>query len=169
MLDAKFLKQLFHALQLLATTQTHRFQNCENVFGGGQLAKNGRLLRQIAEAKPRAQIHRQPCDVIAGQDHASRFRRFQSDDHVERSRLARAVGTEQSDNFARFDVQADIINHAPTAIRLAQVESSQCSRRRGLGFETVYLDPAEYRLRGRFYGLSQANSLLRPMPVHRAV
>src|SRR6266852_1305258 len=53
-IDPKLLKQLFNALELLSPQQSHRFQNRQNVFGRGHLAKNRRLLRKISEPEPRA-------------------------------------------------------------------------------------------------------------------
>ena len=116
MLNAKFLKQFFNSLELLASAQAHRLKHRQNILRGRQLAKDRRLLRQIAKTKARPQIHREPGYVLSSQMHAPSFRRFQTDDHVERRRLAGAIRAEQADDFSRFNMQRDIINNTPPAI-----------------------------------------------------
>src|SRR5712671_6345744 len=54
---------------------------------------------------------------------ASRFRRLEADDHVERSGLASAVRAQQPDHLARFDVQSDVVDYPAPAIRFLQIRS----------------------------------------------
>jgi hypothetical protein len=61
---------------------------------GSHLAKDRRLLRQIPETEPRAQVHRQLCDVAITKTHNSCIGTFEANDHVKRGRLAGAIGPE---------------------------------------------------------------------------
>ena len=83
-------------------------------------AEDRRLLRQVADALARADVHRIVGDVLAVERHAPRVGRREADRHVERGRLARAVRSEQADHLARGDVQAHTAHHGAPAVRLGQ-------------------------------------------------
>ena len=51
--------QVLHALPPLPPAERQRLQNRHQVVFHAELAEDRRLLRQIADAAPRAQIHRQ--------------------------------------------------------------------------------------------------------------
>jgi len=124
-LNAKLLKQFFDAFQLFAPAQAHGFQHRQDILGRSHLAKHGRLLRKITKPKPGPQIHRQFSYVLAGEKNATGFGRFQPDDHVEGGRLSGAVSAQQSHDFARLDMQSDIIYYPATAVGLLQIERGQ--------------------------------------------
>src|SRR6185369_2493253 len=46
---------------------------------------------------------------------------YQANDHVERSRLARAIGPEQPDNLALGHFERNVLDHLAARIRLLQV------------------------------------------------
>src|SRR5262249_39755918 len=54
--------------------------------------------------------------------------RRQADRHVERRRLPRAIGAEQSDDFARCNVEADAADHRPAVVGLRQIVRAERGR-----------------------------------------
>ena len=76
-----------------------------------QAAEDRGFLRQIADAEPRALVHRQSGDVGAVEIDAALVGLDQAGDHVEHGRLAGAVGAEQADRLAFADVKADALHH----------------------------------------------------------
>jgi hypothetical protein len=64
--DAQFVEQLLAALQLLRTAEiAARLQDRHQILSRLELAEHRRLLRQIAQAAPRACVHRPQRDVLA--------------------------------------------------------------------------------------------------------
>jgi len=86
-----------------------------------QAAENGRLLRQIADAEPRALVHRQRRDVLPVERDDALVGLHQSGDHVEHGGLAGAVGAEQPDRLALPHHQRDVLHDGARAVSLAEV------------------------------------------------
>ena len=96
------------------------FEHGENVLFHRQLAKNGWLLGQIADAiLPRPQIHGNPRDIDFIDENLSRIGSDQTDNHVKAGGLAGAIGTQQPDHFALADLKVYAPNHLTALIRLA--------------------------------------------------
>ena len=73
----------------------------------GEAAEDRGFLRQIADAEPRALIHRQLGHVVAVEFDGAAIRLDQPGDHVEHRGLAGAVRAEQADGLAAADIDAD--------------------------------------------------------------
>src|SRR5215469_5889933 len=67
--------------------------------------------------------------VIRAQQHVAVVRANQADHHVERRRLARAVRTEQSDDFGGAHVQADVVHDGARPVALSQTLDIDLDRR----------------------------------------
>src|SRR5690606_21543698 len=91
------------------------------VIGHGQLAKDRGFLWQIADPGTGAAVHGVMADVTVVNQHAALVGAHQADDHVKRGGLAGAVGTEQTDDLAAVDGQADIANHLALLVTLGQM------------------------------------------------
>ena len=76
------------------------FQRRHDVLLDVQAAEHAGLLRQVADAEPRAAIHRQRGDVGAVEADRAGVGPHQADDHVEGRGLAGAVRAEQADRLA---------------------------------------------------------------------
>jgi hypothetical protein len=101
------------------------FEDCVNVVADAQLAEHRGFLRQIAEAEPRAPMHRQPRNVLIVDDDAAGVRGDQSDDHVERGSFAGTVRPEQSDDFAARDFQRQVFDDLAGAILFGESLDAQ--------------------------------------------
>src|SRR5439155_5067012 len=82
-----------------------------NVLLDGEAAEDRGFLRQIADAEPRALIHRQLGDVVAVEFDGAAIRLDQPGDHVEHRGLAGAVRAQQSDRLAAANIDADAAHH----------------------------------------------------------
>ena len=80
-----------------------------------EAAEDRGLLRQIADAEPRALIHRQRGDVVAVELDAAAVGLDQPGDHVEHRGLAGAVRPEQADRLAAPHVEARALHHLAAA------------------------------------------------------
>ncbi len=89
------------------------------------LRKIGRFLRQVADAAPRALVHRQPGEVLTVQEHLAAVGMLQADDHVKARRLAGAVRPEQADDLAGAHLDADTLDDGATAERLREPLGSE--------------------------------------------
>jgi hypothetical protein len=121
---------LFEPFEAVAPPQAQSFEHGEDVLLDRHAAEDGRLLRQVADAEARPQIHRQPRDVALAQPDAPAVGALQADDHVEGRRLPRPVRAEQAHHLARLDVQAHAVHHAPPPVRLDETARRQRDRRR---------------------------------------
>src|SRR5579883_709185 len=82
------------------------FEHRADIFLDVETAKNRGFLRQIADAKTRALIHRQLCHVVAIELDTPFIGLDQAGHHVEHGCLAGAVGAEQAHRLALTHVQA---------------------------------------------------------------
>src|SRR3546814_13933362 len=90
-----------------------QFQHRAHVIGNTELAEHRGLLRQIAEAQTRAQMHGQGGDVAAIKDNFAAIGTHQTDDHVETGGFAGPIGAEQADDLAGIQAEAEEIGRAP--------------------------------------------------------
>src|ERR687896_1999174 len=99
MLDAELVEQPLETLAPLRARERHRFENRQDVFLDGKLPKDRRLLRQVPDAETSALIHRHIGDVTTVEEDPTFLGLDEPDDHIERRRLASAVGAKQSDDL----------------------------------------------------------------------
>ena len=101
------------------------FQNRPDVVLDAEAAKDGGLLREVADAETRATIHRKAGDVVAVERDAPGVGPYQPGDHIEGRGLAGAVGAEQADSLATPHDHADVLDHAPGLVGLPDVLDRQ--------------------------------------------
>ena len=78
-------------------------------------------MRQIADAKARAPVHRQPRHVMPVEFDGARVGPDQPGNHVKKGRLAGAVGTQQADRLAAAHHHAHIFDDAAHPVGFFQV------------------------------------------------
>ena len=110
----------------VGAVEPHRLEDRQDVLLDRQAAEDRRLLRQVADALARPDVHRIVGDVVAVELDAPRVGRGQADRHVERRGLAGAVRAEQADDFARRDVEVDAAHDGAAAVGLRQVVGAEC-------------------------------------------
>src|SRR5688572_20670304 len=86
-----------------------------------EAAEDRGLLRKVADAEPRAAIHRQLRDVVPVEADRSDVGRDEAGDHVEAGRLAGAVRAEEADRLAALHEEADVAHDGPLAKTLAEI------------------------------------------------
>lgn len=122
MVDVELLQQVFQLrLASGAIKVFARLEDGHDVVGHRQLAEDRCLLRQIADAGARAAVHGLMADVEIIDQHAALIGAHQADDHVETGGLAGAIGTEQADDLAAFDAQADVTHDLAALVAFRQV------------------------------------------------
>src|SRR5690606_18269421 len=77
----------------------------------------------VAEAEPGAAMHGPAGDVLAGQVDAAAVGADEADDHVEAGGLTGAVGPQQRDDLAAFEIEIERVDDSPAAVALAQAAS----------------------------------------------
>src|SRR5205085_5266684 len=113
--DVEFVEQRVELALALLAARFHHFQHRADILLHGEAAEDRGFLRQIADAEPRALIHRQLGDVMAVKLDGAAVGLDQAGDHVEHRGLAGAVRTEQADRFAAADIDADAAYHLAAA------------------------------------------------------
>ena len=96
----KLLEQGVEAPLALGAALVDDFKYGADVVLDGQAAEDRSFLRQIADAQPRAAIHRHAADVETIDFDGSLVHRHQPGDHVEAGGLAGAIRPEQADSLA---------------------------------------------------------------------
>ena len=86
------------------------FQNGADVLFYGHFAEDGGFLRQVADACLGAFVYGQVAQFSVVEHDAACVGGDEPDYHVEAGGFACAVGTEQPDDFAAFDVQREIFD-----------------------------------------------------------
>ena len=105
--------------------QIAQFEHRLNIFGDGELAKNGRFLRQIRKPQTGSSKNRQMRQVVSIQKYATAIHRYQTDDHVKTCCLAGAVRSQQTDHLATLDRKRNIADDGALSIRFAQAIDAQ--------------------------------------------
>src|SRR5687767_6084232 len=129
MRDSEFVEQILRAPVALRARKTHRLKHRQEVLFDGELAEDRRLLRQIADAALRAQIHRQLGDVVFAERDLAAVRAHQADDHVERGGFSRAVRPEETDDLALPDLDGDVAHDLSTFVDLDEMRCREPQRR----------------------------------------
>ena len=96
-------------------------------------AEDRHFLRQVADARPRAAIHRKERHVLSVDGDGAAVGRDQPGDAIEGRGLARAVGAEQRHNLAAGEGERDIADHRAAAVALAQPVNDETLTARGHG------------------------------------
>ena len=104
------------------------FEHRADVLLDGEAAEDRGFLRQIADAEPRALVHRQLRDVVAVELDRAAIGLDQPGDHVEHRGLAGAVRAEQADGFAAAHIDADAAHDLARAKTLFHAMHSQEAR-----------------------------------------
>ena len=116
----EFVEEVLQAHFLVGIAEGASFENGADVLFNGEFAEDRGFLRQIADAQAGAQVHGQVGDDTAVELHRSAVRFDNAHHHVEGGGLAGPVGTEQTDDFARLDVDGNAIDHRPFVVFLHQ-------------------------------------------------
>jgi hypothetical protein len=104
----------------LARAGRGRLEDGQDVLLHRQLAEDGRLLRQVADAAAGPLVHPQAGDVLAVRGARGRRRRDEADDHVEGRGLAGPVRAEEADHLARADPQVDPVDDRAASVGLGE-------------------------------------------------
>ena len=107
------------ALALLAAL-LHHFEHGADVVLDRQAAEDRGFLRQVADAEPRAAIHRHGGDVEAVDLDRALVDRHEAGDHVEAGRLAGAVRPEQADGLAGAHAERHAVDDLAALVALGQ-------------------------------------------------
>ena len=136
-LDTQFLQQTrqaffnFVVVQRLASFralgETLQLQHRAHVLFDIQFSENRRFLRQVTQPQPGAPVNRHVFDRFAVNFDIPRAGAHQADDHVKRGRFPRAIGPQQTNNFALFDRQGNVFHHFAAAVVLLQVAGLQAA------------------------------------------
>src|SRR5262245_36626428 len=101
------------------------FENREEVFFDGELAKYALFLRQVTHPQPGAPIHRHVCDVNFVKGHAARVGCDLAGRHPKTGGLSGSVWAEQPDDLAGVHIKRDAIHHFPPPVPFYQVARFQ--------------------------------------------
>ena len=145
MVDVEFLQQAF---QLLAAAIAIEFlaglEDRHDVVGYRQFTEDRRLLRKIADTCPCTTVHGLVADVQVVDQYATLVRLDQPDDHIEAGGFAGTVRTEQADDLAAVDRQADVAYHLAAFIGLGQMLGFQ-----GCHYSAFFFGWITMSMRGR--------------------
>ena len=119
-LDVQLVQQRLEPCVPLAGAERQRLEDRQDVVLDGQLAEDGRLLREVADPLPRPLVHRHARDVHAIQQDAARQRLDEAHDHVERGRLPRSIRAQQSDDLPLLQAQGHVVYDGAPAVFLHQ-------------------------------------------------
>ena len=137
--DVEFLEQRVEIGFAPAAIGLDHFEHRADVVLDVEAAEDRRFLRQIADAEPRALVHRQRGDVVAVELDAAAVGVDQAGDHVEHRGLAGAVRAEQADRLAAPHVERDALHHHAAAEAFLDAVGGEIG---------VALPPAGHRRRG---------------------
>ena len=100
-------------------------ENRQHVFLDGEAPEDGRFLREVPDAGTRSLVHGKAGEISMIKGYRALIGLDQSDDHAKRRRLARAVGSQQTHNFAAPDLDCDLIHHSALSVALDQVVAGE--------------------------------------------
>ena len=121
MLDGQLVQQSLQPALPFRFIDVQGLENRQHIFFDAQLAEYGRLLRQIADSRAGALIHRQQRDVAAVEQNRPLVGPNQSGDHVERRRLPCSVRPEQPDDLSLREIERHVVHDAAAFVRLDQM------------------------------------------------
>src|SRR6218665_2964425 len=126
--QGELLQELLGALLAVGAGEALlQFQHGQEVLPHRELAEDGGLLGQIAQAVEGAPVHGQGGEVLPVHVHPAGVGPHQAHDHVEARRLAGAIGAEQSHHLALGDVERHVPDHLTLVERLAQTLGEQAA------------------------------------------
>ncbi len=128
MRDRELLQQFVEALLALLSVLLGDLEYGADVVLDGKAAEDRGLLRQVADAEPRAAVHRHRRDVVAVYLDRALVDRHEAGDHVEAGRLARPVGSEQAHSLARAHPERYAADHLPALVALGEAARDQRAR-----------------------------------------
>jgi hypothetical protein len=120
-LGEKFLAAMLAGL----LAEFSRLEYGHDVLMDGELSKNRFLLWQVAHTFARAAIHCHAGNVAILENDAPAVGPDETDDHIKRGRLARAIGAEQADDFAALDVYVHAVDNGAASVNLYQFVSGK--------------------------------------------
>jgi len=120
LLETEVVQLLLGALAARGRGEVQRLDDGHHVLPDRQLAEDGRLLREVAEAGAGPLPHGHGGDVATVEEDAAGGGRHEADDHVESGGLAGAVGPQQADDLAGLQPQADIHHRDLRAVVLGE-------------------------------------------------
>jgi hypothetical protein len=121
LLQAELLDQLGHFCFARARLAKTGFQNQSQVLLHRQSARHKRRLRQIGDAETRPVVKRHSGDIVIVQrDHAGVGHQH-AGQHLEGGGFARAIGAQQTHDFAALKLQRDVFDHPPSGERFHQM------------------------------------------------
>ena len=110
------------------------FEHRAQVAFNGQPTKHRRFLRQVTDALLRPQVHGKVGDVHVVEEDTASVRPGQTHDHVERGRLAGAIWSEQTHDFALADLDRHVLDDWSPPIDLSHILGADAmARGRPLG------------------------------------
>src|SRR5215208_5524249 len=118
--DVELLEQGIELSLALLAVGLGDLEHAADVVLDVEAAEDRGLLGQVADAEPRAPVHRQRRDVVAVEADDALVRRDEAGDHVEDRRLAGAVRAKQPDRLAVAHVQAGVLHDGAAAIALLE-------------------------------------------------
>ena len=95
-------------------------QNCKEILLHREPAKDGRLLREIAQPEARARVHGGAGQIDPVEMDGSAIGGNETDDHVKARGLARAVGTEETHHLSTLDGEAHVVDDRARAETLCE-------------------------------------------------
>ena len=101
--QAQFVQERRQPVAALPGRERQRFEDGQQVLLHGEPAEDRGLLRQVADALARPDVHRVVGHVVLVEQHAALVGGHQAHGHVEGRGLAGAVGPEQADDLAGAD------------------------------------------------------------------
>src|SRR6185436_424868 len=122
-------QELAGALPALGRREIKRLEDGEQVLLDGQLPEYRGFLRQITDALAASLVHGKPGDLFPFEEDSPAVGREQADHHVERRRLARAVGAEQPDDLAALDVEGNGVDNLAALEPLGEALGDQTFHR----------------------------------------
>src|SRR5260370_40189349 len=100
----------------LGLREAQSLKHQEDAFLDRQLPKSRGFLGQVTYALSRPQVHWQPRNILRIQKGLSGIWAFESDDHVENRRLARAIRPQKSYDLILMNIQRPVVDDDSLAV-----------------------------------------------------
>ncbi len=121
-IDVELVEQRVEIVLALLRVGLDHLEHGANIVLDIHAAEDRGLLRQVADAEPRAPIHGKLGHVVAVELDAAGVDADQPGDHVEHRGLAGAVGPEQTDRLAALQIDAHVVHDAAAAVAFHKAE-----------------------------------------------
>ena len=116
--QTEIVEVLLDAVFALGFIEMHGLRDRADILFDRHFTKDRCLLRQVANPKASAAIHREIRQIIVVEKDSTLCRRYEADDHVKGGRFACTVRPQKTDYFARIDMNIDLIHYTALAIFL---------------------------------------------------